>query len=935
MRTAFLDLLTRAARLPINDLWNPLLAEWLAEMPEFIAIGVRLERTVPETRPEFHLLKPVSADTLRAMLDWGHAFDSTPPVAPADTGAGYGLSPDGTHVMTLIAPFVFRNMCCGCLVIVTQPLSREIHLDWMRFTERLADLLFSRHLNHPRSQTVELDDPRAALEFLADMQRMFAPEPVGSRTTTTYPTFPEPWHAESETRLGGFLRRFQTAFSIESAFVMQRVSDEHVHILAISPLVTTFTPSATPDTFLQQLPGDFAELLTDLSEAAQLYPIDGARLTLLPGGSQSTTTPLSQPTVQSFPCQVAGETFGHLGVLMIRRPDPGSFLRLMTLISNHLGFWFAHQYRLRREADRSRLRKQINMTFNVITGSLEVEGIYDQLCDNLRTLFGQEHGAVAAFSASHELEIVRRFGTTPAGFDPDRAVKTPGIVRDYIADGSAFGPVAADSDEPVRFVFPLSPTPQVTVGSDDIFHQRALGGVILYNAPGNRPLGEDLLEMLNSLLNGFSAALRVSLNYREKLETIEELEGLIAQSDDQDRLLSKMIDVIQKLLKVKRISYLTLNPDGRTLSIKDGRDLPPGVIQTMQIPLGEGISGYVASTGETLRLDNIEETATKFQKRSLEHYFNRSLLSVPLVSKGPRGETEVLGVINVNNKINGLTFTKQDQQMLESLAHLVVAALTNINLLKTRHENDLLQLQLTMAKEVQTSLLPKVFDSIPSQIGMYGRSDPARQIGGDFYDGLPLADGRWFAAIGDVSGKGMSAAILMATTRIILRSVVQTTSDPTEILRRVHQQLGRELDGYFFVTMQAVAIDPMTGDGEMVSAGHGPLLACLGGSLTQLECKGGFPLNVGGNEAAFDAVQFRLIAGDRLLFFTDGLTEDRAPTGEMFGMDRTCELFGALRDRQAKQLVEEVFAAAEAWRSEGEAHDDLTVMAVEYIGVTE
>jgi len=121
----------------------------------------------------------------------------------------------------------------------------------------------------------------------------------------------------------------------------------------------------------------------------------------------------------------------------------------------------------------------------------------------------------------------------------------------------------------------------------------------------------------------------------------------------------------------------------------------------------------------------------------------------------------------------------------------------------------------------------------------------------------------------------------------------------------------------------------------MVSAGHGPLLACMGGNLTQLECQGGFPLNVGGSEARFDVVQFRLSAGDRLLFFTDGLTEDHAPTGEMFGMDRTRELFGALRDRSAKTLVEEVFAAADAWRSDGEAHDDLTVMALEYIGVTE
>lgn len=940
MRTAFLDLLSRAARLPVNGLWSPLLAEWLAEMPEFIAIGIRLLQTSPKPGMAQVLLKPISEQAFASMMDWSHAFEIGRHADSDDTPNINGLTPEGQPILSIIAPFVFRQAAYGDLTIITQPLSSAENEKWMHFTERLAELLFSRHLSGPRTQVSEFDDPRTAIEFLHEMQRLFSQEPTEWAHKAQWQAPIESWYAENESYLGNFLSRLQAVFDIETAFVIQRVSDEHSHILV----------SAGAAEFPTSLPGDPAqcgsplseivEMLELLSEHDNFCPLTKAKLTILSTRRQSSISWGTKPIIHSYPCQVAGVTYGHLGVSTNRVPAPGPFARLMALITNHLGFWFAHLYQLRKEAGRAQLLRQINMTFNVITGSLHVDGIFDQLCDNLELLFGQKHGAVAIFSPlTHELEIVRRFGTPPDGFNPEKAVTESGIIRDYIADGSAFRAPANTDVQPIRLVFPLSPTPQVATGGDDIFHQRSLGGVIIYNNDDNRLMTEDVLELLNFLLNGFSAALRVAYNYQEKLETIRALEGLIARLDDQERLLDEMIEIIGRLLRVKTISFLTVAPDGKMLSIRRHQGLPEEVIKAMtKIPLGEGISGYVAATGQTLRMDNIEEADTNFKKRSLEHYFNRSLLSVPLVSTTADGETKVLGVINVNNKKNGLTFNQQDQQMLESIAHLVVAALKNMSLRQAQHENDMILVQLNAARDIQMALLPKNFPNIPAQVGMNGRSVPAKQIGGDFYDGLVLADGRWLAVIGDVCGKGMPAAILMATTRIILRTVVQQESDPAKILLSVHEQLKKDISEFFFVTMQVVAIHPATGDAEMASAGHGPLLAFLGGSLTQLECKSGFPLGVvgaDGNPAEFDTVKFKLQAGDRLLFFTDGLPEEYDRKREMFGLERTKELFLASRSLSTKDLVERFFAAADAWRSGGEAHDDLTIMAVEYRGVTQ
>lgn len=941
MRTAFLDLLSRAARLPVNDLWSPLLAEWLAEFPEFIAVGIRLLQASPKPGMAQVLLNPVSKQAFENMIDWSHAFETATHACDDDTVHTTGISSEGHPVLAIIAPFVFRQAVYGDLTIITQPLAFQEHQNWMHFTELLAELLFSRHLNGPRTQVSEFDDPHTAIEFLHEMQRLFSQEPGEWAHTSQWKAPIESWYVENESYLGNFLSRLQATFDIETAFVIQRVSDEHSHILVSAGSAHFSISTGESPAQSDPLHDEILEMLDFLCEHDNFCPLSRAKLTVLSTRRQSGISWGPKPVIHSYPCQVAGVTYGHLGVSTNRVPAPGPFARLMALITNHLGFWFAHLYQLRREAGRARLLRQINMTFNVITGSVHVEGIFDQLCDNLELLFGQKHGAIAIFSPlTHELEVVRRFGNSPDGFDLTKAVTEAGIIRDYIADGSAFSDQKSAGEQPIRFVFPLSPTPQVATSGDDIFHQRALGGVILYNNSDNISMNDDILELLNFLLNGFSAALRAAYNYQEKLETIRALEGLIARLDDQDKLLNEMIGIIGRLLKVDRISYLTIDPGGKTLSIKKSHGLKE-VDQSMHIPLGEGISGYVASTGQTLRLDNIEAEETKFKKRSLEDYFNRSLLSVPLVSTLANNETKVLGVINVNNKKNGLTFNQQDQQMLESIAHLVVAALTNMDLMKAKldsekaqHESDMLQLQLNNARDVQMALLPKNFANIPSQIVMWGQSVPAKQIGGDFYDGLTLKDGRWLAAIGDVSGKGMPAAIIMATTRIILRTVAQDTSELARILERMHEQLSRDISEYFFVTMQLVAIDPGTGDAEMVSAGHGPLLAYLGDSLTQLECSSGFPLGIGGGTVHFDAVKFRLQSGDRLLFFTDGLPEEYNPQHEMFGMDRTKELFSASNRLPAKDLVERFFAAANAWRSSNDAHDDLTIMAVEYRGAT-
>jgi sigma-B regulation protein RsbU (phosphoserine phosphatase) len=636
-----------------------------------------------------------------------------------------------------------------------------------------------------------------------------------------------------------------------------------------------------------------------------------------------------------FSCQAGGLTFGNLGIFTTRH-NLARYInhrsKILPMLANQLGFYFSHLYQLRREALEARMLQQINQTCNTINSSVDIGAILFKLVESLNNLFRQYSGAVLINSLeTQELEVTTQLGgPVPEDLNIHEVIANHPQIVDLINEGAVFDNRDGSYPLPIRYILPLSATPQAQIISPELLTPRSLGAVILYEHPTNKHLSEETLQKLVPiLLNGISASLQVARNYTEKLETIKALEGLMAKLSDTDALLDEMITIIRGLLKVNRISFLTLDESEKYLFIKKEYGLPPGIKETTRIPIGDEISGFVALNGKSIRIDNIERDGN-FKKRSMEHYLNRSLLSVPLISKNSRTGEKVIGVINVNNKTNGLTFTQQDQQLLEAIAHLVVTALEKVRFLEEKHEKDLLDRQLNDARDIQMSLMPKTFGDLPDTIEIYGKSLPARQIGGDFFDIVNLDDGRVLLALGDVSGKGMPAAILMAVSRMILRQVVQDTIELTQILEKVNQKLSKELDSYHFVTLQIVAIDPKSGAAEMFSAGHGPLMVRLSEKTRLIETKGGPPLGIPGLSGVYDKQSFSMHPGDCLIMFTDGLSEEHSTEREMFGSERIESFLNKFSQLSARQITENMIQEATRWRGNQEAHDDLTLLSMKF-----
>jgi sigma-B regulation protein RsbU (phosphoserine phosphatase) len=239
--------------------------------------------------------------------------------------------------------------------------------------------------------------------------------------------------------------------------------------------------------------------------------------------------------------------------------------------------------------------------------------------------------------------------------------------------------------------------------------------------------------------------------------------------------------------------------------------------------------------------------------------------------------------------------------------------------------------ELNIARAIQASMLPHDFPD-SDQLAIYARSTPAKFVGGDFYDFFTGSDGVVSVVVADVSGKGVPAAMLMAVTRTLLRSVAadpQVAHCPAQILQRVNDQLVEENSEGMFVTLFLGRYDPATGLLTFANAGHPPpYIVNPKGEIRSLGLPTGTVLGVDSSFKMTKRVE-SLGPGDTLVLYSDGVTEGRSPTRELYGTARLESVLREWGDRSARGLCERVYDAVEAYQG-GEDHqaDDVTVMAL-------
>ncbi len=300
----------------------------------------------------------------------------------------------------------------------------------------------------------------------------------------------------------------------------------------------------------------------------------------------------------------------------------------------------------------------------------------------------------------------------------------------------------------------------------------------------------------------------------------------------------------------------------------------------------------------------------------------RSVLAVPLSVS----ETDVFGIIYADSPTDEATFSKEHLDILTTLASVASIRVENATLLEERFEKERIKRELELATEIQQSFQP----SAPPLMDGYefqGISFSCYEIGGDYYDFIPQSNGKMLIALGDVSGKGTAAALLMSSLHASIHAQVAANTSLQQTIASVNQYLAANTPSNRFVTLFICELDSQTGVINYINAGHNPPLVARKDGKVELLASGGFPLGIM-PMAQFEVGQIQLNAGETLVIYSDGVSEANNLEGDEFGMDRLTEVVSKNILASASGLRDKVESALSTFTQTAPANDDITLVIV-------
>ena len=361
-------------------------------------------------------------------------------------------------------------------------------------------------------------------------------------------------------------------------------------------------------------------------------------------------------------------------------------------------------------------------------------------------------------------------------------------------------------------------------------------------------------------------------------------------------------------------------PKTETIAPPDERAVIPSFSEPTEIPEHDPLMAYLLTAAGPIELDKVDLDSPTL--RSLKE--SRVVLLVPLISQG-----ELVGTINLGRRLSDQPYSTDDRKLLAGLASQVAPAIRLAQLVAEQQaeaeERERIAHELQVAALIQQTLLPKTLPDIPGwEIDAYYR--PAQAVGGDFYDFVRLEDGRYVILIGDVTGHGVPAALVMASCRSILRSAAQQHSDPGEILATTNEALIVDIPPNMFVTCLCAVLDPQTSTLRFANAGHNlPYTSSVDG-VTELRATG-MPLGLM-PDMQYDVVEAAIEPGTAMVLSSDGLTEAHNPEREMYGFGRLRALLGYSYSDTG--LLKSILSDLDEFSRGAEQEDDVTLVVVRH-----
>lgn len=404
-----------------------------------------------------------------------------------------------------------------------------------------------------------------------------------------------------------------------------------------------------------------------------------------------------------------------------------------------------------------------------------------------------------------------------------------------------------------------------------------------------------------------------------KLHDLATVGTLVTSILQIESVLSVVMELAVRMVEGE-VGIIQLQEDGELISkIAWGVDdmLVKGIIYKD----GLDVSTYV--------FENREPVCVGRYEHHIDHGPNiNAILAVPIASRA-----HCHGTVVIINKTSGGEFTDEDRADLEMLMNFAAVAIDNSILLKESLQKQKIEQELAIAKQIQNTILPDAGVKIPgTEIGML--YIPAREVGGDFYDIIRLDNNQFVMVIGDVTNKGVPAALVMTATSAIIRSQLQFTPDimPSQLMEHLNNVLCESVikDNAMFVTLFIARFDFATRKMAYCNAGHLPPLfwSTPVNTVRELKIGGTFVGQFPG--IPYQQGELDIHIGDKLFCFTDGLTEAENRKGEMFGTQRAYQVFTAEKDLPGQMFCDRVKEWIDRFSEGGreESVDDLTIMRI-------
>jgi serine phosphatase RsbU (regulator of sigma subunit) len=345
----------------------------------------------------------------------------------------------------------------------------------------------------------------------------------------------------------------------------------------------------------------------------------------------------------------------------------------------------------------------------------------------------------------------------------------------------------------------------------------------------------------------------------------------------------------------------------------------------LEIAPNDPILAYLASVSGVVEVEKLDLDSPALRTMKAADV----KLVVPLVSQG-----DLIGLLNLGPRLSQQEYSADDRKLLSDLATQTAPAVRVAQLVRQQQqeaqERERIEQELRVARLIQQTLLPKTLPELPGyDVAAYYQ--PAREVGGDFYDFLDLEDGRLGLVVGDVTDKGVPAALVMATTRTLLRAAAQRLFSPGEVLRRANDALVTDIPPNMFITCLYAILDLESGRLVYANAGHDlPYRRRRAGRSEGAEelRATGMPLGLMPG-MGYEEKEIVLEKGESVLFYSDGLVEAHDPHREMFGFPRLQGLVGTHRSGGSALIG---FLLSELTRFTGEnwdQEDDITLVTLE------